>query len=55
MELLRIPIRISRRVKKLGYKVNSETDTEVIVHLLDHEIKTQAENLTPLEAFSRPS
>lgn len=44
---------LSRRVSKLGYELTSETDTEVIVHLLDHEIKTQPEEEGPLEAFTR--
>ena len=35
------------RVKNLGYSVSSETDSEVIVHLLDHEIKTQPSNSNP--------
>ena len=35
------------RVKNLGYSVSSETDSEVIVHLLDHEIKTQPSNSKP--------
>ncbi|MFL2952302.1 MAG: glutamine--fructose-6-phosphate transaminase (isomerizing) [Candidatus Thalassarchaeaceae archaeon] len=41
------------RVTNLGYSVTSETDSEVIVHLLDHEIKTQPSSSTPLDAFSR--
>ena len=39
------------RVKNLGYLVNSETDSELIVHLLDHELKTQPKSKTPLDAF----
>jgi len=39
------------RVKNLGYQVNSETDSELIVHLLDHELKTQSGNRTTLDAF----
>ena len=45
-------VSLSSRVSKLGYKLSSETDTEVIVHLLDHEIKTQPEDYSILEAFS---
>ena len=41
------------RVRNLGYSVSSETDSEVIVHLLDHETKTQPSNSTPLDAFSK--
>ena len=41
---------LSSRVSKLGYKLSSETDTEVIVHLLDYELKTQFDNYG-LEAF----
>lgn len=43
---------LSSRVSKLGYSLSSETDTEVIVHLMDHEIKTQADGLGFLDAFS---
>ena len=39
------------RVKNLGFTISSETDSEVIVHLLDHELKTQPSKSTPLEAF----
>ncbi len=39
------------RVNNLGYHVNSETDSELIVHLLDHELKTQSKSKTPLDAF----
>ena len=39
------------RVENLGYDVQSETDSELIVHLLDHELKTQSHDKTPLEAF----
>lgn len=38
-------------VKNLGYSISSETDSEVIVHLLDHEIKTQPSTKTPLDAL----
>ena len=41
------------RVNNLGYSVSSETDSEVIVHLLDHETKTQPSSLTPLDAFNK--
>ena len=39
------------RVKNLGFTISSETDSEVIVHLLDHELKSQPSKSTPLEAF----
>ena len=42
---------LSSKVSKLGYKLSSETDTEVIVHLLDHELKTQPEGKNHLDAF----
>jgi glucosamine--fructose-6-phosphate aminotransferase (isomerizing) len=43
---------LSSRVSKLGYELSSETDTEVIVHLLDHELKTQPDSSSYLEAFT---
>lgn len=42
---------LSNKVTKLGYTLSSETDTEVIVHLLDHEFKTQSDGKTHLDAF----
>lgn len=42
---------LASKVSKLGYSLSSETDTEVIVHLLDHELKTQAEGKGHLDAF----
>ena len=42
---------LSTKVTKLGYSLSSETDTEVIVHLLDHELKTQEEGKDHLDAF----
>ena len=39
------------RVRKLGFDISSETDSEVIVHLLDHELKTQPSNKSPIDAF----
>ncbi len=42
---------LSSRLTNLGYSLSSETDTEVIVHLLDHEIKTQSDDLSLLDAF----
>ncbi len=42
---------LQQRVKKLGYELNSETDSEVIVHLFHHEIENQPDNLGPLDAF----
>ena len=41
------------RVQNLGYQVNSETDSELVVHLLDHEMKSQPSNKTPLDAFRK--
>ena len=43
---------LSHRVSNLGYTLSSETDTEVIVHLLDHELKTQPGEFGFLEAFT---
>jgi glucosamine--fructose-6-phosphate aminotransferase (isomerizing) len=42
---------LSEKTTKLGYNMASETDTEVIVHLLDHELKTQPGVHTYLDAF----
>ena len=44
-------IELCERVSKLGYEFSSETDTEVIVHLLDHELKTQPDSSDYLQAF----
>ena len=44
-------IDLASKVSKLGYSLSSETDTEVIVHLLDHELKTQGEGKNHLDAF----
>ena len=44
-------INLSDRASKLGYSITSETDTEVIVHLLDHELKMKPEGTDHLEAF----
>ena len=41
------------KVHDLGYATHSETDTEVIVHLLDHELKKQKGKLNHLEAFCK--
>ncbi len=38
------------RVKKIGYEVSSETDSELIVHLLHHEIENGSTD-SPLEAL----
>jgi len=35
-------IDLSNKIIKLGYQLNSETDSEVIVHLLDYELKKQS-------------
>jgi len=45
-------VELSSRVSRLGYKLSSETDTEVIVHLLDHELKTQPVSSSFLDAFT---
>ena len=42
---------LSEKVSKLGYSLVSETDTEVVVHLLDHELKTQSSGKSELDAF----
>ncbi len=42
---------LCERLSKMGYDFSSETDTEVIVHLLDHELKTQPDALSHLQAF----
>ena len=39
-------------VQDLGYEVTSETDSEVIVHLFDHELKSD-KDASPLVAFNR--
>ena len=46
-------VELYEKVIDLGYKIYSETDTEVIVHLLDHELKQQGENKKHLEAFCK--
>jgi len=42
---------LSSKISKLGFSLSSETDTEVIVHLLDYELKTQADGKNHLDAF----
>jgi len=44
-------LQLSEKVSDLGYQISSETDTEVIVHLLDHELKIQQGSKNYLEAF----
>ncbi len=44
---------LTERVKKLGYTLSSETDTEVIVHLLDNEFKSMSSKDSYLSAFKR--
>ena len=44
-------LHLSERITELGYTLSSETDTEVIVHLLDHELKTQPASKSNLDAF----
>ncbi len=41
------------KISTLGYSLSSETDTEVIVHLLDYELKSQSAERDHLDAFSR--
>jgi glucosamine--fructose-6-phosphate aminotransferase (isomerizing) len=43
---------LTERATNLGYSFSSETDTEVFVHLLDHELKTQSTEMNHLQAFS---
>jgi glutamine---fructose-6-phosphate transaminase (isomerizing) len=42
---------LSNKLNELGYSVESETDTEVIVHLLDYELKLQKNKKNYLKAF----
>tara|TARA_B100000579_G_scaffold350999_1_gene304951 strand:+ start:2124 stop:3947 length:1824 start_codon:yes stop_codon:yes gene_type:complete len=44
---------LAERVRNLGYEIKSETDSELIVHLLHHEIQTQPQSLSELDAFGR--
>ena len=44
-------LQLSEKVSDLGYQISSETDTEVIVHLLDHELKIQNGTRNHLAAF----
>ena len=44
-------LQLSEKVSDLGYQITSETDTEVIVHLLDHELKIQQGPKNHLAAF----
>ncbi|MBK64148.1 MAG: glutamine--fructose-6-phosphate transaminase (isomerizing) [Euryarchaeota archaeon] len=44
-------LQLSEKVSDLGYQISSETDTEVIVHLLDHELKIQQGSRNHLLAF----
>lgn len=43
---------LSETVRDLGYGLSSETDTEVIVHLMHHELKKVNEETEYLSAFS---
>ena len=36
---------LKKKLIKLGYKFNSETDSEVIAHLLDYELKKKSQIL----------
>jgi len=40
-----------KSLNDLGYNMESETDTEVIVHLLDYEIKNQSSDKCEFDAF----
>ena len=42
---------LSEQIIELGYSLSSETDTEVIVHLLDYELKNQSSGKNHLDAF----
>ena len=44
-------LQLSEKITDLGYVFSSETDTEVIVHLLDHELKKQKGPRDHLRAF----
>ena len=46
-------IELAREIGEHGYKMSSETDSEVIVHLLDYELKNQPVDSTHLDAFNR--
>lgn len=43
---------LSQKISRLGFNLSSETDTEVIVHLLDYELNTQPDSKDQLDAFS---
>ena len=45
-------LELCSKLIKLGYELTSETDTEVIVHLMDYELKTQPDGFGFLAAFS---
>jgi glutamine---fructose-6-phosphate transaminase (isomerizing) len=44
-------MQLSNKLVNLGYNLESETDTEVIVHLMDFELKQQDKSINYLEAF----
>lgn len=44
---------LSIKLSQLGYSLSSETDTEVIVHLLDYELKNQQGVKDYLQAFKK--
>lgn len=44
-------LNLLQRIENLGYDVKSETDSELIVHLLDYELKNRPDNATELDAF----
>ena len=43
---------LQQRVENLGYSINSETDSELIVHLFHHELNSQASSKSALDAIS---
>ena len=45
-------LELSNKIIKLGYDIKSETDTEVISHLIDIELKNQSKPKNYLGAFS---
>ena len=44
---------LTETLMNIGYTMSSETDTEVIVHLLDYELKKQSSNRSELDAFCK--
>ena len=44
---------LSIKLSKMGYNLDSETDSEVIVHLLDYELKKQSHDIDYLKIFCK--